>query len=188
MDPAHVPVGDACCVSDDQDANSVPKGMGNDLTGCLVVGLVDAATMQGLSLPLPGSVAAPSSRAPLPGLGSPARRPGLTGSLIVQVKMALSANCAARDQQARLLADDRIGVDHAEVHTCDPVWVQVVRLDGNRGGDRQPQLTAVGEQDDRPDLFGRVGRGRAMLTQRAGQPLATGSHTRRCPSSWNVPL
>jgi hypothetical protein len=129
-----VAVGDALGVSDDQDGNSVPKGIPDDLIGCLVVGLVDATTMPGLGLPL-------------------------AGSLIVQVKVVLSADRPARDQQTRLLANNRIGVDHAKVHTCDPRGVQVMPLDGNSGGDGQPQLAAVGEQGDRSDLFGRVGQG-----------------------------
>jgi hypothetical protein len=138
LDPPHVPLGDALGVSNDQNANSLPNGKGDDLAGSLVLGLVDTATMTGLGLPLPGSVAAPSARAPLPRLGIAARRPALTGLLIAEVQIVLSTNRAARDQQPRLLADNRIWMDNAEVHSRNSIGVQIMLLDRNGGGDSQP--------------------------------------------------
>lgn len=87
-----------------------------------------------------------------------------------------------------MLADDRIGVDHTKVDACDPLGVHGMPFDRNRGGDGQPQLTAFCEQGDRSDLFGRVGQGPGHPHPQGRAALATGSRTRRRPSSWNVPL
>jgi hypothetical protein len=55
-------------------------------------------------------------------------------------------------------------VDDAKVHPGQPVRIQVVvLLDGDSGGDRQPQPPPIGWQGDRANLLGRVRQG-------AGQP------------------
>jgi len=47
-------------------------------------------------------------------------------------------------------------VDDAKIHPGHPSGVQIVLVDGDRGGDRQPELAAIGQQGDRPDLVGRI--------------------------------
>jgi hypothetical protein len=92
-----------------------------------------------------------------------AGRLGLPGLLVVQVQPALGPHRPARDQQARLLGDDRVGVDDPEVDPGHPARVQIMLFGGDGGGDRQPQPPALVEEGDGADLLGRVG-------DRAGQP------------------
>ena len=99
----------------------------------------------------------------LAGPGSLAGRLALAGLLIAQGEVALGPDGAARNQQRRVVGDDRVGVDDAKVHPGHPPWVQIVVIDGDGGGDGQPQPSSIGHQGDRPDLVGRVGK-------RAGQP------------------
>ena len=84
--------------------------------------------MFGLGLPSPRPVTAPSARALLPRLGAAARRPGLTRLVIAQMQVVLGTNRTAGDQQCRLLADDRIGVDYTEVNPCHSIGVKVMLL------------------------------------------------------------
>jgi hypothetical protein len=97
------------------------------------------------------------------------------------VEEVLGTDGAARDQQSGLPADNRIRVDDAKVHPCDPIGIQVVLLDGHRGGDRQPQPTGLGQQGDGSDLVGRIGQrpSQPYPQRRAafghGQPHAPGS-------------
>jgi hypothetical protein len=106
---------------------------------------MDAATMFGLGLPSPRPVTAPSARALLPRLWAAARRPDLTRLVIAQMQVVLGTNRTAGDQQCRLLDDDRIGVDYAEVNPCHSIGVKVMLLNVDGGGNRQPQLTSLGE-------------------------------------------
>jgi hypothetical protein len=95
VDPAHVLLGDALGVSDDQDAKVVSKGEGDDLAGRFVMGLVDTATMLDLGSPSPSSVVPPSARALLSSRRPAARRLGLAGLLVTQVQIVLSTNRTA---------------------------------------------------------------------------------------------
>jgi hypothetical protein len=61
-----------------------------------------------------------------------------------------------------------------------------VLLDGDGGGDGEPQPTAFGEERDRPDLLGGVGKGTGQPYHSSGWPFATGSR-RRCLRIRNVP-
>src|SRR5215207_6934337 len=54
-------------------------------------------------------------------------------------------------------------MDDAKINTGHPIGVKIMLLDRNGGGNRQPQSSAVGQQGDRSDELGRVGK-------RAGQP------------------
>jgi hypothetical protein len=54
-------------------------------------------------------------------------------------------------------------MDDAKIHSGHPAGIEIVLLDGDRGGDRQPQPTPIGQQRDRADVLGRIG-------ERAGQP------------------
>jgi hypothetical protein len=98
-----------------------------------------------------------------PGCGCLPCRLGAADLLVLEVAVALGADRPPRPQQPRLLSHHRIRMNDAKVYPCHPPRVQVVLLDGDGGGDRQPQPSAIGQQGDRADLLGRVG-------QRAGQP------------------
>jgi hypothetical protein len=78
----------------------------------------------------------------------------LAGALVVQVEEALGSDCPTRHQQGCRLGDHRIGVDDAKIHPGHPTGVQVVLVDRDGGGDGQPELAAIGQQGDRPDLVG----------------------------------
>jgi hypothetical protein len=65
------------------------------------------------------------------------------------MKIALRAKCPTRHQQPRLLGDHRVGMDDAKVDPCHPARIQAVLLDGDGGGDGEPQPTAFGEERDR---------------------------------------
>jgi hypothetical protein len=67
-----------------------------------------------------------------------------------------------------------------------PDPVQVMVLDGDSGGDRQPQPAPSANKMTARICSGGYGRARASRTQSAGWPLATGSRT-RWPSILNVP-
>ena len=54
-------------------------------------------------------------------------------------------------------------MNDAKVHPGHLPPIQVMLLDGDGGGVRQPQPPTIGQQRDRADLLGRIG-------QRAGQP------------------
>jgi hypothetical protein len=75
------------------------------------------------------------------------------------MQVALGAKRPARHKQARLPGDHRIGMDDAKIHSSHPARVQVVLVDGDGGGDREPKLATVGEQRDRSDLPSGVGKG-----------------------------
>jgi hypothetical protein len=62
------------------------------------------------------------------------------------VEVVLGADGSPRHQQACLLGDHGVGVDDAKVDSGHPIGVQVVvLLDGDGGGDRQPQPSTVGQ-------------------------------------------
>jgi hypothetical protein len=152
--PTGVAVGDALGITHHQGPDPPPDGEGDHLPGGLMLGLVDAATMAGLDSAELGAVAAPTARAPLPGLGCPLGRLGLAGLLVVQVQPALSPQRPPGDQQGGVLGDDRVRVDDAEVDPGNPARVQIMLLDRDGGGDRQPQPPALGQQGDGADLLG----------------------------------
>jgi len=164
LHPAHIPVGDPPGVAHQPGPDPVLHGEGDDLLGSLVLGLVDAAAMPRLDLPQPGPMAAPAARPALPRLGCASGGLGLPDLLILEVQVGLGAECPARDQQPGVLGDDRLGVEDPQVHSCDSGRVQVVvLLDGDGGGDRQPQPPTLGQQRHGPQRLWWVG-------ERAGQP------------------
>jgi hypothetical protein len=156
LHPARVVVGDACGVAHDEGADLVLDGEGDDLLGGLVLGLMDATAMAGFDPPQAGPVAAPAPRPALPRLRRAAGGRGLPCLLILEVQVALGAERPPRDQQPGALGDNGVGVDDAKVDPGHPTWVQVVVLDGDGGGDRQPQPPTVREQGDRADLLRRI--------------------------------
>jgi hypothetical protein len=50
-------------------------------------------------------------------------------------------------------------MDDAKIHSRYLTSVQVVGVDGDGGGDGQPEPAAIGQQGDRTDLVGRIGDG-----------------------------
>jgi hypothetical protein len=115
----------------------------DDVLGRLVVRLVDAAEVTGLDQALPGAVAAPATRSPVSRLWGSPRSLGAPSLLVAQMKIALSADRSTGDQQASVLGHRRIRMNDAEIHTGDPTRVEVMVLDGDRGGDRQAQVASV---------------------------------------------
>ena len=186
LHPPGVLVGDALEVAHDQGPDLVVDGEGDHLLGRLMLGLMDAAAMARLGPTHPSPMPAPAPRPALPGPRYPACGLGLPGLLIIEMQVAVGAECPPRHQQPRGLGHDGVGVDDPKVHSSDPTPVQVMVLDGDSGGDRQPQPAPISQQDDRPNLLGRVREGAGSRTQSAGWPLATGSRT-RWPSILNVP-
>ena len=159
-----IPVGYAREVTHHQDPNPVPQGEGDDLLGGLVMGLVDTTAMARLGATQAKPVAAPTPRAMLPRLGCPSGGLGAAGLLILKVQVAFGPQSPTRHQQPLILGDDRIRMNDPKVHPRHPIRIQVaVMLDGDGGGDSQPQPPAVDQQRDRPDLLGRIG-------ERPGQP------------------
>lgn len=124
-----------------------------------MLGLVDAATMTILGLPEPGPVTPPPARPALTRLGGSSRRLGLAGLLVAEVQVALGPDRPARHQQRGLVGDQCIGVDDANVHSSHLARVQVLRLDGDGGGDAQPQPPAVGQQRDCSNLLNGIRKG-----------------------------
>jgi hypothetical protein len=161
--PTDIPLGDPLGITHQQGPHPPLDSEGDRLLGGLMLGLVDAATMARLDAALLGAVAAPAARTPLPGPGRSSGRSGLPCLLVVQVQPTLGAQRPPGDQQPGLLGDDRVGVDDAKVDPGNPTWIQIMLLDRDGGGDRQPQPPASVEQGDGADLLGRVG-------DRAGQP------------------
>ena len=70
-------------------------------------------------------------------------------------------------------------MDDAEVHPGYSAGIEMMLLDGDGGGHRQPQPPTIGQQCDCADLLGRVRQGAASRTHSAGWALATGSRIRR---------
>jgi hypothetical protein len=125
----------------------VLHGECDHLRGGLMLGLVDATAVAVLGTTNPRPVAAPAPRPALPGLGCAAGGLGLPCLLILEMQVTLGAERPARHQQPRLLGHHHVGVDDPEIHPGDPTRVQVVvLLDGDGGGDRQPQPPAIGQQ------------------------------------------
>jgi hypothetical protein len=162
--PTCVVLGDAPGIADQQGAHALLDGEVDDLLGGLMLGLMDTATVARLGTPQPRPMTAPTARAALPGLGGAPAGRGLAGLLIRKMEVVLGAQRPPRHQHAGVLGHHRIRVDDPKIHACDPVLVQVVvLLDGDGGGDRQPQPSTIGKQGYRPDLLGWVRQG-------AGQP------------------
>jgi hypothetical protein len=163
LHPARIPVGDAPGVPHNEGPDSLLDGEGDHLLGGLVLGLMDATTMARLHAANPGAMAPPTPRPTLPALGCPPGCPGAAGLLVFEMQVALGPQRPPRHQQPRPLGHHRIGMDDAKVHPRHPAGIQIMLLDGDGGGDRQPQPPTLGQQRHRPDLLGRVGQG-------AGQP------------------
>jgi hypothetical protein len=156
---ARILIGDVPGVADEQGADPVSHGKGDRLPGGFMLGLVDAATMTILGLPEPGPVTPPPARPALTRLGGSSRRLGLAGLLVAEVQVALGPDRPARHQQRGLVGDQCIGVDDANVHSGHLARVQVLRLDGDGGGDAQPQPPAVGQQRDCSNLLNGIRKG-----------------------------
>jgi hypothetical protein len=180
LHPTGVMVGDAGQVADRQHADRVADGKGDDLAGGLMVGVVDPATVPGLDPALLRPIASPAAGAALPSPGSSSGCLRLASLPIAQVQKALRPDCPARHQQGCLLGDKSIGMDDAQIYPCHPTGVQLVRLDGDGGGDGQPEVSSIGHQGDRPDLSGQIRDGagqaqppcRAALGDRQPHPAA----------------
>jgi hypothetical protein len=180
LHPARILLGDPPRVPDHQRADLVVDGEGDHLLGGLVLGLMDAAAMACLHPPQPRPVATPAPRPALPRPGRAAGGLGLAGLLICTVQVALGPDGPPRHQQPSVLGHDRVGVDDPKINPGHPTRIQVVLLDGDGGGDRQPQPPTIGQQRHRPDLLGRIGEGSGQphpqlglaLSDRQPHPLA----------------
>jgi hypothetical protein len=157
--PANILAGDESGIANQQRRNSLSNCEGDRLLGSFMLGLMDAAAMTGLDPTQLGPMASPAPRAALARPGGSAGRLRLAGLLIVQVQKALGPDRPARYQQGGLVGDHRVGVDDAKVHTGYPTGIQLVLVDGNGGGHRDPQPPSIGQQGDRPDVVGGVGNG-----------------------------
>ena len=108
----------------------MPSSERDDLLGRLMVGLMDAAAMPCLGTAKLDSLTAPSARAPLPRLGDVPRSLDTACLLILEMQVAIGSDRPSRDQQPRLLGDDRVGMDDAKVDSRHPARVHVMMLDG----------------------------------------------------------
>jgi hypothetical protein len=77
-------------------------------------------------------------------------------------------------------------MDDAKIHPSHPTRIEVLRLDGDGGGDCEPQPPPIGEQRDRSDLLDGIGNGAGQPHPQHGMALATGNLTRPCRNK-NVP-
>jgi hypothetical protein len=145
LHPPRIPVGDSAKITNRQGADPLLDSEGDDLLCGFVLSLVDATTMTRFDPALPCTMASPTPRPMLPRFRGSTGGLGLPCLLILEVQVALGAERATGHQEAGLLGDDRIGMDDAEIDTGDPLGVEVMLVDGDGGGDRQPQLAAVGQ-------------------------------------------
>ena len=152
--------GNSLRVADHQDPDPLLDGELDHLLGGLVMGVVNATAMASLHPTQTGPMAPPAARATLARRGRPPRCLAVAGLLILKMEIDLGPDGPPRDQQPRVLGDDRVGVDDAKIDPRHPTGSPVVvLLDGDGGGDRQPQPPTVGEQGHRADLLGWVGEG-----------------------------
>jgi hypothetical protein len=111
---------------------------GDDLSGGLVLGLLDAAAMARLGTTQADSVAVPTPRPALPTLRRTPGSSGLPGLLILKVQVVLGAERPSRHQQPHLLGHNGIGVDDPKVDSRHPARVYIVLFLGNDGCDCHP--------------------------------------------------
>jgi hypothetical protein len=131
-------------VAHQQGPDALLDGEGDDLLGGPMLGLVDAAAMAALHAPQAGSVASPAPRAALSRLGMAAGGVGLACLLILTVQVALGADGSPGHQQSHVLRHHGIRMDDPQIHPGDLPRVQVMLLDGDGSGDRQPQPSPIG--------------------------------------------
>jgi hypothetical protein len=163
LHPPRIPVGDSAKIANRQGADPSLNSEGDHPLCSFVLRLVDATTMTRFNPALPCAMASPTPRPMLPRFRGSTGRPGLPCLLVLKMQVAFGAECATGHQERGILGDDRIRMDDAEIDTGNPIEVEVMLVDRDGGGDRQPQLAAIGQQGDRSDLLRRVG-------ERAGQP------------------
>ena len=144
LHPTHIPVSDPAKIAYRQGADPLLDGEGDHLLCRLVLGLVDATTMPRFDLALPDAMALPTPRPTLPGSRGMTGRFGLTGLPILEVEVALGAERPSRHQEPGLRGGDRVRMDDAKIDTGDPIGIEILLLDRDGGGDRQPQSSAVG--------------------------------------------
>jgi hypothetical protein len=82
-------VGDALGIANHQGADPMVDGEGDNLLGCLMLSLVDAAAVANLEAALSQPVAAPAARATLPGLGCSPCGLSLAGLPVAEMQVAL---------------------------------------------------------------------------------------------------
>jgi hypothetical protein len=140
-----IPISDPAKIAYHQGTDPLLDGEGEHLLCGLVLGLVNATTMACFNLALPGTVAPPTPRPTLPGLWSTTGRLGPPRLLILKVEVALGAERPPGHQESGVLGGDCVRMDDAKVHAGDPVGVEVMLLDGDCGGDREPQPSAIGQ-------------------------------------------
>jgi hypothetical protein len=143
LNPTHIPVGDPAKITNRQGTDPLADGKGDHLLCRLVLGLVDATTMARFDPALPDTMTPPTPRPTL------ARFRGMTGRVdlaclpIFEVEIALGAERPPRHQEPGPRGGDRVRMDNAKIDTGDPIGIDVLLLDRDGGGDRQPQSSAV---------------------------------------------
>jgi hypothetical protein len=122
-------------------------------------------------------VVAPPPRPSFPGCWCSPGCFGLPGLLILQMQVGLGAERPPRHQHPGLLGDDRIRMDDPQIHSCDSGRVQVMLLDGDGRGGRQPQPPPSASRVTARTCSAGYGSGRASRTHsaacdRQSHPLA----------------
>jgi hypothetical protein len=147
LTPPRFLVGYALRVTDNQCADPVRHGPGDDLLGGLVMGVADLANVARLGSALRRSNSSPPAAAPPGSLGGLAGQ--MTGAPLGVFKMEafLGSELPPRYQEPRSIrAGDSVGVDDSEVYPGHPGTVESVILDGNFSGDVEEEPSSIGQE------------------------------------------
>jgi len=138
-----------------QEADPIFPGEVDDRPGRLVTDLGQSSAVATFEDPRPGLVLLPPARSPLAFGWSPSGHGPTPGLRFGQMEPRLGPQGPSRREQRTLARHHGQGMDDAQVHPGDAVWVESfsrpIGLDLDFGGDVDAEPGPVGQQGHRPD-------------------------------------